>query len=70
MSEVAGEAAIFIDPDDPQAAATAIALGLKSREQLRAAGFKNLERFAEEAIADQYCAFYEAIPGQGTASAL
>jgi glycosyltransferase involved in cell wall biosynthesis len=61
MSEVAGEAAIFIDPADPQAAARAIATGLKGRDQLRAAGFKNLERFEEEAIADQYCAFYEAI---------
>ena len=70
MSEVAGEAAIFIAPADPLAAATAIAIGLKGREQLRAAGFKNLERFAEVAIMDQYCAFYDAILGQRAASAL
>jgi glycosyltransferase involved in cell wall biosynthesis len=61
MTEVAGEAAIFIDPAEPQAAATAIAAGLEGREQLRAAGFKNRERFDAEAIADRYCAFYEAI---------
>ena len=67
MTEVAGEAAIFIDPADPQAAATAIAVGLRGREQLRAAGFKNLERFGEEEIADQYCAFYEAILRQHVA---
>jgi glycosyltransferase involved in cell wall biosynthesis len=67
MSEVAGEAAILIDPMDPRGAATAIAIGLKGRERLRSAGFKNLERFGQETIADQYCAVYDAILGQGTA---
>jgi glycosyltransferase involved in cell wall biosynthesis len=61
MTEVAGEAAILIDPAEPQSAAAAIAAGLKGREELRAAGFKNLKRFDVEAIADQYCAFYDAI---------
>jgi glycosyltransferase involved in cell wall biosynthesis len=61
LTEVAGEAAIFIDPADPKAAAEAIATGLLEREQLRAAGFTNLARFDEEAIANQYCAFYDAI---------
>ena len=51
----------LIDPADPQGAATAIAKGLEGHEQLRAAGFQNLKRFDEEAIADQYCAFYESI---------
>jgi glycosyltransferase involved in cell wall biosynthesis len=64
MTEVAGEAAIFIDPADPHAAATAIAVGLRGRDLLCAAGFKNLERFAEETIADQYCAFYDTILAQ------
>jgi glycosyltransferase involved in cell wall biosynthesis len=69
MTEVAGEAAIFIDPAEPRAAAMAIAAGLKGREQLRAAGFKNLERFDAEAIADRYCDFYESILGHEPASA-
>jgi len=69
MTEVAGEGAIFIDPAEPQAAATAIAAGLRGREQLRAAVFKNLERFDAEAIADRYCAFYESILGHEPASA-
>jgi glycosyltransferase involved in cell wall biosynthesis len=69
MPEVAGEAAIFIDPVDARAAATAIATGLKRREQLISAGFRNLERFDEEAIASQYCAFYEAILLQETSPA-
>jgi glycosyltransferase involved in cell wall biosynthesis len=61
MSEVADEAAILIDPANPVAAAKAIAAGIKNRERLRAAGFRNLERFDEKVILDQYCAFYEAI---------
>jgi glycosyltransferase involved in cell wall biosynthesis len=68
MSEVAGQAVILIDPANPPAAAKVIATGLKGREQLRAAGFKNLERFDEESIAMQYCAFYEAILRQEAAS--
>ena len=69
MTEVAGEGAIFIDPAEPQAAAAAIAAGLKGRERWRTAGFKNLERFDAEAIADRYCAFYEAILEHEPASA-
>jgi len=69
MSEVAGEAAIFVDPADPQAAAEAIAAGLKSCERLRAAGFRNLERFDADEIADQYCAFYKAILTDETSAA-
>jgi glycosyltransferase involved in cell wall biosynthesis len=61
MTEVAGEAAIFVDPTDPQAAGTAIAEGLQRREWLRAAGFRNMKRFDEAELAGQYCAFYEDI---------
>jgi glycosyltransferase involved in cell wall biosynthesis len=61
MSEVAGDAAIFIDPADPKDAAEKIAQGLEGRVALREAGFRNLARFDEQAIADQYCAFYEEI---------
>ncbi len=61
MSEVAGDAAIFIDPADVTGAAEKIATGLQRREDLRAAGLRNLARFDEMAIADQYCALYEKI---------
>jgi len=61
MTEVAGQAAIYIDPLDPAAAASAIAEGLKQREQLRQAGFRNLERFSRQVLADRYCTFYKAI---------
>lgn len=65
MSEVAGSAALLIDPADPEAAASAIARQLSMREQLREAGFRNLGRFAEESIADQYCALYERVLAEG-----
>jgi heptosyltransferase-3 len=61
MTEVAGNGAILIDPGDADAAAAAIARGLNDREKLQAEGFRNLERFDHGAIAEQYCAFYEAI---------
>jgi glycosyltransferase involved in cell wall biosynthesis len=61
MSEVAGDAAILIDPEDVEAAAERIAEGMKDSEGLRTAGFHNLERFNEETVVNGYCAFYEAI---------
>lgn len=67
MTEVAGEAAIFIDPADPEAAARTIAAGLQNREQLIASGFRNQERFNEEKIVDQYCAYYAEILGRASA---
>ena len=68
MDEVAGDAAIFIEPENPQAAADAIADGLLRREELRAAGFRNLARFDETAIARQYCRLYEEILGLQSAA--
>jgi glycosyltransferase involved in cell wall biosynthesis len=64
MSEVAGDAAIFIDPEDPSSAAEKIAQGLGERGALREAGFRNLARFDETAIADQYSGFYAEIVGK------
>lgn len=61
MSEIAGEAAIYINSTDPKAAATVIVSGLKGSEQLRTAGFCNLKRFDEKEIVDSYLAFYKAI---------
>jgi len=58
MTEVAGEAAILIDSNDPVAAAATIADGLRRRDSLREAGFRNLARFDEQKIVDGYCAFY------------
>ncbi len=58
MTEVAGGAAILIDPEEPVRAAEAIRIGLKDDEGLRAAGFRNVERCGAERIAGQYLDFY------------
>jgi glycosyltransferase involved in cell wall biosynthesis len=70
MSEVAGDAAIYIDPANPAAAAQVIAEGLVYRERLRAAGFRNLERFREADVIDRYCVLYEAAPASPSAPAV
>jgi glycosyltransferase involved in cell wall biosynthesis len=59
MTEVAGEAAIFFDPEDAVGAASAIRDGLVHWEALRAAGLRNVERFAEETIVEEYRDFYD-----------
>jgi glycosyltransferase involved in cell wall biosynthesis len=69
MLEVAGDAAIFIDPGEPATAAEAIADGLAHRDRLCAAGFRNLDRFDEKSTVDQYLACYESILAAGPVSA-
>jgi len=61
MTEVAGEAAIFFDPEDAVGAAKAIRDGLANREALREAGLRNVERFAEGHIVEQYREFYASV---------
>ena len=61
MTEVAGDAAILFDPEDAVSAAEAIREGLTHREALRAAGFRNVERFAEAKIVGEYQDFYASV---------
>jgi glycosyltransferase involved in cell wall biosynthesis len=68
MAEVAGDAAIYIDPEDPggpAAVAHTIVAGmgrnLEHREALRSAGFRNVTRFEEGRIASEYCEFYATV---------
>ena len=58
MREVAGEAAIFIDPADPTAAAQTISSQMDRLPQIRAAGFENLKRFDTEKLLREYSTFY------------
>jgi glycosyltransferase involved in cell wall biosynthesis len=58
MTEVAGGAAILIDPADPARAAATIAEGMERSQVLREAGFRNLERFDGQKIIAQYLAVY------------
>lgn len=66
MVEVAGNAAVFIDPDKPEESALAISRCIRNRDALRAAGFDNLRRFDQEKVAAQYMDFYREIAGPCT----
>ena len=61
LTEVAGEAAIYIDPNEPERAAEAMRAGIRNGDELRAAGLRNVERFTEAKVAAQYMEFYEAV---------
>ncbi|HEX4310592.1 MAG TPA: glycosyltransferase family 1 protein [Acidobacteriaceae bacterium] len=61
MTEVAGGAAILIDPSQPELAAQTIREQWPRRELLCEQGSKNLERFSLKGIIDAYSAVYEAI---------
>jgi glycosyltransferase involved in cell wall biosynthesis len=54
MTEVAGDAAILIDPDDTKGAARIILEQWPGLASLRDAGFRNLARFAESTVMDAY----------------
>lgn len=60
MTEIAGEGALLIDPDDPGAAAEAIARGLPEFERLRGRGFRNVAQFTVERAMDAYEEAYRA----------
>jgi hypothetical protein len=59
MKEVAGGAAILVDPTMPEEAAVRIAAGWPELEAMRVAGFRNVERFASKEIMEQYEDFLE-----------
>lgn len=58
MTEIAGDAAIFIDPSDPERAAEVIAEHTADLTSLRAAGFRNLDRFVKDSTISRYSKFY------------
>ena len=60
MTEVAGAAAILIDPDQPVAAAQTIAAQWTTLSTLSAEGFQNIHRFSMDKTMDGYIAAYEA----------
>jgi len=61
MTEVGGEAAIYIDPADPAGAASQIALALTQRERWRTAGLENAARFSGQAMIAGYLRSYAAV---------
>lgn len=69
MTDVGGEAAIYIDPADPADAASRIAAALTERERWRTAALENAARFSSEVMIDGYLRSYAAVAG-GVADAL
>jgi glycosyltransferase involved in cell wall biosynthesis len=67
MTEIAGEGAIFIDPEDEVAAARVIQARFTDSEALKQAGRENLKRFTTDGVMKLYQAAYEAaIAAAGT----
>jgi glycosyltransferase involved in cell wall biosynthesis len=61
LAEVAGDAAIIVDPEDAAGAAATIAEQWPRREEFRQAGFRNLERFRADDFAEAMFAIYQEV---------
>jgi glycosyltransferase involved in cell wall biosynthesis len=61
MNEVAGRAAILIDPAKPEAAARTIADGLREMAQMRADGLQNAASYTMERMLEQCEALYREV---------
>ena len=64
MTEIAGDAAILINPADPETAARKISIEIRNGDAMRTAGFKNLERFNQALVAAQYMEVYDDVVTQ------
>jgi glycosyltransferase involved in cell wall biosynthesis len=58
MKEVAGDAAIFIDPENAADAAASVAERIHEVDALRQAGFANIRSYAIDDAIDRYCKVY------------
>jgi len=70
MTEIAGKAAFFIDPEDPENAAEMIADHISDLSVLSIAGFKNLARFTKDGMINAYIKFYEEVASKENLMAL
>jgi glycosyltransferase involved in cell wall biosynthesis len=61
MTEVAGEAALYVDPADEAVAAVLIAANLDRLALLRESGFENARRFGTDRIAAEYERFFASV---------
>lgn len=61
MTEIAGDAAIFVDPEDVESAARTIAARIGETEELQRAGWENLKRFSTDKMMARYSDVYESI---------
>lgn len=65
MKEVAGDAAILIDPEDAPAAAAEIACRIYERDALKQAGLQNVRQYSIDTAIDRYCEVYEEVLSRG-----
>jgi glycosyltransferase involved in cell wall biosynthesis len=61
MTEVGGNAAVYVDPTDEMAAASTIAESFKGRHTFRKAGFLNAARFSNEVMIAGYIEAYQTV---------
>jgi glycosyltransferase involved in cell wall biosynthesis len=61
LTEVAGSAALYIDPADEAGAAELIAANFSRLGEMREAGFRNAERFDAPAVFQAYADFFSAV---------
>jgi glycosyltransferase involved in cell wall biosynthesis len=69
MTEVAGDAALYIDPADEPGAGARIADGFDRLPLLREAGFRNVQRFNPDRIGEEYERFFFTVVGGTTSQA-
>jgi glycosyltransferase involved in cell wall biosynthesis len=61
MNEVGGNAAIYIDPDNPESAAVAVQHGLERTACMRELSLANAARFKGSAMIDSYLSLYSKV---------
>jgi glycosyltransferase involved in cell wall biosynthesis len=67
MTEIAGSAALYIDPADEDGAAASIAANFDRLGDMREAGFRNAERFDAGVVFQAYADFFARVLGTETA---
>jgi glycosyltransferase involved in cell wall biosynthesis len=65
MTDIAGNAAIFIDPEDAVSAAAAIASRMGDLDALREAGLANVRAYSPENMVDRWCEIYRELASPG-----
>ena len=63
MNEVGGNAAIYIDPDNPESSAVAVQRALEMIAGIRELSLANAARFKGSAMIDSYLSSYEKVCG-------
>ena len=63
MTEVGGDAAVYIDPDNVAGAAVVVAKSLEDRERIRRLGLASAAHYSRRTMMDAYIACYSRASG-------